>query len=142
MYIYLFIRPQQFRVLGYEQKGPSINIGENIWLNLIIVVCAWRTTVGYSCFNKLLAWGVKLTLNRRNTQVIETSVANNSPSQALTDTDQILLSHVSIIQFANGTLSWKHRHTVTTTVAWQNNVNRGECHIKLILIQDQWKTIF
>ena len=32
MYIYLFIRPQQFRVLGYKQEGPSINIGENIYL--------------------------------------------------------------------------------------------------------------
>ena len=35
MYIYLFVRPQQLRVLGYDQKGPSINIGEKIWLNLI-----------------------------------------------------------------------------------------------------------
>ena len=28
MYIYSFIRLQQFRVLGYRQKEPSINIGE------------------------------------------------------------------------------------------------------------------
>lgn len=86
MYIYLFVRPQQLRVLGYDQKGPSINIGEKIWLNFIIVVCAWTTTVGCSSFNKLLNGGIKLTLNRTNTQVIETSLANNNPSQALTDT--------------------------------------------------------
>ena len=55
--------------------------------------------------NKLFAGGVKLAMNRTNTQVIETSVASNSPSQALTNTDQILLNHVSIIQFTNGTLS-------------------------------------
>ena len=30
MYIYLFVRPQQLRVLGYDQKGPSINIAEKI----------------------------------------------------------------------------------------------------------------
>ena len=69
MYIYLFVRPQQLRVLGYDQKGPSINIGEKIWLNLIIVVCAWRTTAGYSSFNKLLNGGIKLTLNRTNTNI-------------------------------------------------------------------------